>query len=109
MAVKRTKKPVKRKGGAARSVIGVAHRLRKKPKDKPPAPTEVDGSGGHSAGVMRVAPDADHLPEAFIEAGEGDSDNGGLVPGRVMLTITLLVIAFIAIMAYFVSQMPNKQ
>src|SRR5215472_13588481 len=102
MAVKRTKKSAKKKGRADRSVIGTAHRLRKKPDAPPPASPDDSPSGSRPPGVLRIAPDADQLPEAFVEAGEGESDEGP-APGRVMLTITLLAIAFIAIIAWFVS------
>jgi hypothetical protein len=46
------------------------------------------------------------LPEALAEAGEADSSS--FKPGRVMSVITILAIIFIAIIAWFVSQMPEK-
>jgi hypothetical protein len=46
------------------------------------------------------------LPESLAEAGESGSTN--IMPGRIMLTITILAVIFIAIMTWFVSQMPKK-
>jgi hypothetical protein len=60
----------------------------------------------HHAGVLRFDPEGSRLPEALAEASETGSTD--FMPGRVMLVITILAIVFIAIMAWFVSQMPEK-
>jgi hypothetical protein len=60
----------------------------------------------HHAGVLRFDSEGWRLPEALVEASETGSTD--FMPGRVMLVITILAIVFIAIMAWFVSQMPEK-
>lgn len=60
----------------------------------------------HHAGVLRFDAEEWRLPEALAEASETGSTD--FMPGRVMLVITILAIVFIAIMAWFVSQMPEK-
>jgi hypothetical protein len=55
---------------------------------------------------MRLDSGELRLPEALAEAGETESN--GLLPGRVVSVIAILAIVFIAIMAWFVSQMPEK-
>jgi hypothetical protein len=60
----------------------------------------------HHAGVLRFDSEEWRLPEALAEASETGSTD--FMPGRVMLIITILAIVFIAIMAWFVSQMPEK-
>jgi hypothetical protein len=108
MAVKRSKKAKRKVLRIYHAVKGGTHRLRKKPRDTSPTPPEISAPDTRpTAGILRVDADAYHLPEAFVEAGETES-NDGLLPGRVMLTITLLAIVFIAIMTWFVSQMPRK-
>jgi hypothetical protein len=47
------------------------------------------------------------LARSLAEAGETESD--GLKPGRVVSVIAILAIVFIAIMACFASQMPEKR
>lgn len=60
----------------------------------------------HHAGILRFGSEGWRLPEALAEASEtGPTD---FMPGRVMLVITILAIGFIAIIAWFVSQMPEK-
>ena len=80
-------------------------RLRKRSRDAIPAPTD-NGAAARSAGVLRYDSDGWRLPEGLAEAGETESN--GLRPGRVVLVITILAIIFISIMAWFVSQMPEK-
>jgi hypothetical protein len=46
------------------------------------------------------------LPGALAEA--ADAEDSALIPGRFMLTIITLGIIFIAIITWFVSQMPDK-
>ncbi|HEV2668240.1 MAG TPA: hypothetical protein VG324_25210 [Blastocatellia bacterium] len=57
-------------------------------------------------GVLRFDSEGWRLPEALAEAGETESND--LRSGRVVWVITILAIVFIAIMAWFVSQMPEK-
>jgi hypothetical protein len=77
--------------------------LRKEPRST----TEPDVAvRNHSAGAMRFGSEDWRLPEALAEAGETGSTN--FMPGRVMLIVSILAIVFIAIMAWFVSQMPEK-
>ena len=57
-------------------------------------------------GLLRLKTETLRLPSALAEASElGES---GLMPGRVVLTITVLAIVFIAIITWFISQMPGK-
>jgi hypothetical protein len=60
----------------------------------------------HPAGIRRFSSEGLRLPEALAEAGETESD--GLMPGRVVSVITIVAVIFISIMAWFVSQMPEK-
>jgi hypothetical protein len=55
---------------------------------------------------MRLESEGLRLPEALAEAGEAESNS--LIPGGAVSVIAILAIAFIAIMAWFVSQMPEK-
>ena len=105
MAVKRNKKAKKERRRLYQAVKGGPFRLRKKPEAAAPAPSG-DGAAGRPAGTLRFDSDNLHLPEALAEAGE--TELNGAMPGRVMLIITILAIAFISIMAWFVSQMPDK-
>ena len=105
---------MKRKKKARRKVLQIYHavkggtrRLRKEPAAPPTPPTGSAPETQAPGGILRFDSAGRQLPEALIEAGETESNNG-LLPGRVMLTITLLAIAFISIMAWFVSQMPDK-
>jgi len=60
-------------------------------------------------GLLRLKTEALRLPSALAEASEeGESSQHWLMPGRVMLTITAAAIAFIAIITWFISQMPEK-
>jgi hypothetical protein len=47
-----------------------------------------------------------HLPGALIEA--SGSHNDGSTPGRFMLLIVSIAVIFIAIITWFVSEMPEK-
>jgi hypothetical protein len=106
--MKRNKKAKRRGWRIYHAVKGGTHRLRKQPRAATPPTPEGGAPEAHpTGGILRIDSDAYHLPEAFVEAGDIES-NDHLLPGRVMLTITLLAIAFISIMAWFVSQMPNK-
>ncbi len=57
-------------------------------------------------GILRPNTGDFRLPDALIEA--GDNRERGLMPGRVSLTIAALALIFIAIITWFVSQMPDK-
>jgi hypothetical protein len=55
---------------------------------------------------MRPEINATRVPEALMEAsGAGDR---GMLPGRFVLTVAALAVAFIAIISWFVSRMPDK-
>jgi hypothetical protein len=85
------------------AVKGGTLRLRKQPQ----AATAPDAaSEPRRAGILRFDSNGWRLPEALAEAGETDSN--GLRPGGVVLVIAILAIIFIAIIAWFVSQMPEK-
>ena len=57
------------------------------------------------SGVLRLDR-SDHLPTALAEASENGQNS--LMPGPLVITITLTAIIFIAIITWFISQMPNK-
>jgi hypothetical protein len=79
-------------------------RLRKEPQaaPAPAAPKEAT-----PAGILRFEAEKWRLPEGLAEeASEGESN--GITPGRVVSVITILAAIFIAIMAWFVSRMPQK-
>ena len=78
--------------------------MRKAPPVAAAAPDAA--AENHRDGALRLDPEGWRLPEALAEAGETGSTD--IMPGRVMLVITILAIIFIAIMAWFVSQMPGK-
>jgi hypothetical protein len=59
-------------------------------------------------GVLR-ANQSNHLPTALAEASEHDERAGkSWLPGPLVGTITLLALAFIALITWFIAQMPNK-
>jgi len=58
-----------------------------------------------SAGIIRPNTGDLHMPSGFVEAGDGQQTNS---PPRVMLVIITLALVFIAIITYFVTQMPKK-
>jgi hypothetical protein len=61
--------------------------------------------GGNGAGIIRPSTGDLHLPADIEAIGEGDQTNS---PPQIMIVIVTLALIFIAIVAYFVSQMPNK-
>jgi hypothetical protein len=61
---------------------------------------------GNGAGILRVESEQSRAAEDLIE-GDG-TDRLGLLPGRFVLTILALAIIFIAIITWFISQMPEK-
>ena len=63
----------------------------------------VHHQGG--AGIIRPETSNLHLPSGLEESGEGRQAN---TPSKVMLIIITLAVVFIAIITYFVSQMPPK-
>jgi hypothetical protein len=103
MAVKRTKKSKRGRRRLLQAVKGGTLRLRKEPQTAAEPHVEANN---HHPGVLRLDSEEWRLPEALVEAGEPESK--GIMPGRVMSTISILAIIFIAIMAWFVSQMPGK-
>jgi hypothetical protein len=103
MAVKRSKRTKRGRRRATQAVKGGTLRLRKEPQAEaaPRAAAELP-----RAGSMRFDHEELRLPEALAEAGEAESN--GLIPGGAVSIIAILAIVFIAIMAWFVSQMPEK-
>ena len=99
MAVKRNKRKKRVRRRLLHAVKGGPFRLRKEPQaaaaEEPPR-----------AGVLMFDPKGWRLPEALAEAGEAESNGPG--SGRAVTVIATLAIVFIAIMAWFVSQMPEK-
>lgn len=103
MAVKRGKRTKRVRRRALQAVKGGMLRLRKKPQ----AEAAPDATAAPPrAGSMRLDSEGLRLPEALAEAGEAESK--GLIPGGAVSVIAILAIVFIAIMAWFVSQMPEK-
>jgi hypothetical protein len=101
--VKRDKRTRRVRQRILQAVKGGTLRLRKEPQAAPaPASTEEPAR----AGVLRFDSEGWRLPEALAEAGETESD--GVRPGRVVSAIAILAVVFIAIIAWFVSQMPEK-
>jgi hypothetical protein len=60
----------------------------------------------NGSGVLRPDLDTLRVPDALIEA--SDAKASDLIPGSFMLTIMGLAIVFIATIAWFVSQMPDR-
>jgi len=60
---------------------------------------------GTAAGIIRPETGNLHMPSGLAESGEGRQAN---TPPKVMLIIITLALLFIAIITYFVSQMPPK-
>src|SRR5262249_3241782 len=102
MAVNRDKKTRRGRRRLFHAVKGGMFRLRKEPQ----AAAAPDAAALPRAGAMRFDSEGWRLPEALAEAGETESND--LRPGRVVSIIAILAIVFIAIMAWFVSQMPEK-
>src|SRR5262245_35566548 len=103
MAVKWNKRIKRRRRRLLQAVKGGTLRLRKEPQ---PAAAPAAAEEPPRAGVLRLDSKGWRLPEALAEAGETELD--GLRPGRVVSVIAILAVVFIAIMAWFVSQMPEK-
>ncbi len=106
MALKRTKKAKSRRRRLLQAVIGGPFRLRNRSKPAPTPPPTGNGATARSQGVLRFDSEGSRLPTGLAEAGETESN--GLMPGAVVLVIAILAIIFISIMAWFVSQMPEK-
>ncbi len=85
------------------AVKGGTFRLRKEPQAKAAPDAEETLPRG---GILRFDSKGWRLPEALAEASETESN--GFMPGRVVSVIAILAIVFIAIIAWFVSQMPKK-
>ena len=103
MAVKWRKRARRGRRRLLQAVKGGTLRLRKKPRATA-APDAAEEPP--RAGILRFNSEESRLPEALAEAGE--TEPNGLMPGRVVSVIAILAIVFIAIMAWFVSQMPEK-
>jgi hypothetical protein len=104
MALKRNKKTRRGRRRLLQAVKGGTLRLRKEPQA---AAAPEAGAEPRRAGILRFDSEGWRLPEALAEAGETEESNG-LLPGRVVSVIAILAVVFIAIMAWFVSQMPEK-
>jgi hypothetical protein len=103
MAVNRKKRTRRGRRRLFHAIKGGMLRLRKEPQ----AAAAPDAAAAPPrAGAMRFDSEGWRLPEALAEAGETESND--LRPGRVVSIITILAIVFIVIMAWFVSQMPEK-
>ena len=103
MAVKRKRRTKRVRRRLLQAVKGGPLRLRKEPQAAA-APGAAEEPP--RAGVLRFDPNGWRLPEALAEAGEAESNGPGT--GRAVSVIVILAIVFIAIMAWFVSQMPEK-
>ncbi len=89
------------------AVRGGLFRLRKRSEPRAPEPTELSApEHANHAGVLRFDEEHLHVPEALAAAGEYETES--LMPGRVVIIITVLAVVFIALIAWFVSQMPAK-
>jgi hypothetical protein len=107
MALKRRKQSKSKRRRIHQAVKGGPFRLRKKPQVLVAAPPVEEAPPPHSpVGVLRFDAEHLHLPDALAEAGENEPS--GMAPGRVVMTIAGLAIVFIAIIAWLVSQMPEK-
>jgi hypothetical protein len=92
-----------------RLVRGGTTRLQKPallPAKKPSETLREPSNGSLSDGGVLRLDKSNHLPTALAEASE-DGPNS-LMPGPLVITITLAAIIFIAIITWFISQMPNK-
>jgi hypothetical protein len=73
-----------------------------KPFERPPQPSVGDNA---DSGIMRLDK-SNHLPTALAEVSEhGDT---GLMPGPLVITITLAAIVFIGIITWFIAHMPDR-
>jgi hypothetical protein len=104
MAVKRGKRTKRVRRRILQAVKGGTLRLRKEPQAAT-APTVTEESP--RAGILRFDSEGWRLPEALAEEA-GEVESNGIMPGRVVSVIAILAVVFIAIMAWFVSQMPEK-
>jgi hypothetical protein len=104
MALKRNKKTKRVRRRLIQAVKGGTLRLRKEPQTT--AAPEA-GEEPNRTGILRFDSEGWRLPEALAEAGETEESNG-LLPGRVVSVIAILAVVFIVIIAWFVSQMPEK-
>src|SRR5262249_35487435 len=103
MAVNGRKETRRRRRRRRHAIIGGTLRLR---NEFPVASAPDASEERRHAGVLCPDSAERRLPEGLAEAGEADSN--GLRPGRVISVITIMAIVFIAIIAWFVSQMPEK-
>jgi hypothetical protein len=78
---------------------------RKKPPGYPSANSAVQGANS-DFGIMRLEPENGR---SFVDfQARRDLKPPALMPGRFMLTITILGLIFITIITWFVSRMPEK-
>jgi hypothetical protein len=106
MAVKRGRKSKRIRRRLRHVVKGGPFRLREKPAAAEPAAASDTQAHNDQHGILRFDEGTLHVPGALAEAGESESN--GLMPGPVVTVITILAVAFIAVIAWFVSQMPEK-
>lgn len=110
-------KPRKKKStrrAIRRAVYGGLSRLRKSIGDDAPGPaangsTPLINGAGHIFGVMRPSTGALRLPDGLAEAGDAEPDSPqSWLPGPIVIFIILAAVLFISLIAWFVSQMPDK-
>lgn len=90
-----------------RLVHGGTTRL-KKPAGLELPPEAPDGNPHDpttDSGVLRLD-NSSRLPTALAEA--SDTGEDGLMPSRLVLSITLMAVVLIGIITWFVARMPNK-
>lgn len=101
-----------RRRAIRRAVRGGVSRLRKQvglaapasaAQASPPMPV-------HEAGVLRPDAASWRLPNGLAEAGEADGSTAApwWRPGPFVIVLTILALAFLSLIAWFVSRMPEK-
>jgi hypothetical protein len=111
-------KPKRRKStrrAIRRAVYGGLSRLRKSIGDDDGPTLTTNGSGplvngaGRSPGILRPSTGALRLPDGLAEAGDAEPDSPqSWIPGPIVLFIIVAALIFISVIAWFVSQMPDK-
>lgn len=94
-----------------RAVRGGISRLRKQVRHEahPAAADAHPPASTHEPGILRPDAASWRLPDGLAEAGENDNHGAhGWMPGPVVITISLAALLFISLIAWFVSQMPEK-
>lgn len=90
------------KGGTTRLTSPLKAKTAELPEQPPPA-----SLAGHGAAFHRHDLNNFIVPAALIEA-SGTKQRSHWRPGNLMLTVIVLALIFIAVVAWFVSQMPEK-